>query len=83
MLPTRPDGTEPVFLSLESEQGPATVFDADGQQLARLRPGGPAAEVKGLPMRVDAVLPAADLLKRDPGYRWCTWASRCCLWAVG
>ena len=41
VLPTRPDGTEPVFLSLESEQGPATVFDADGQQLARLRPGGP------------------------------------------
>jgi len=68
VLPTRPDGTEPVFLSLESEQGPATVFDADGQQLARLRPGGPAAEVKGLPMRVDAVLPASGLLlKRDPG----------------
>ncbi len=68
VLPTRPDGTEPVFLSLESEQGPATVFDTDGQQLARLRPGGPAAEVKGLPMRVDAVLPASGLLlKRDPG----------------
>jgi cytochrome c biogenesis protein len=57
-----------VFLSLDSEQGPATVFDADGQQIARLQPGGPAAEVKGLPMRVDSVLPASGLLlKRDPG----------------
>ena len=68
VLPTRPDGSQPVFLSLESEQGPATVFDADGQQVARLRPGGPSVEVKGLPMRVDAVMPASGLLlKRDPG----------------
>ena len=68
VLPTRPDGSEPVFLSLETEQGPATVFDADGQQIAQLRPGGPAVEVKGLPLRVDSVLPASGLLlKRDPG----------------
>ena len=68
VLPTRPDGSQPVFLSLENEQGPATVFDADGQQIARLRPGGPAVEVNGLPLRVDAVMPASGLLlKRDPG----------------
>ena len=33
-----------------------------------MRPGGPAEEVKGLPLRVASVLPASGLLlKRDPG----------------
>ena len=68
VLPTRPDGTQPVLLSLESEQGPVQVFDEDGSRLALLRPGGEAIEVKGLPLRVASVLPASGLLlKRDPG----------------
>ncbi len=68
VLPTRPDGSEPVFLSLRSEQGPVEVFGPDGQQLARLQPGGEAVEVRGLPIRVDSILPASGiLLKRDPG----------------
>ncbi len=68
VLPTRPDGSEPVFLSLESEQGPVSVYDSDGSALTLLRPGGPAEEVKGLPLRVASVLPASGLLlKRDPG----------------
>ena len=58
-MPTRPNGTEPVFLSLESGWGPATVFDADGQRRP-LQPGGPAAEVKGLP-RGGFRLPASGL----------------------
>ncbi|MCX5948279.1 MAG: cytochrome c biogenesis protein ResB [Cyanobacteria bacterium] len=68
VLPTRPDGSEPVFLSLRSEQGPVEVFGPDGQQLARIQPGGEAVEVRGLPIRVASVLPASGiLLKRDPG----------------
>ena len=68
VLPTRPDGSDPVLLSLTSEQGPVQVFGPDGTQLAQLVPGGEAAEVKGLPMRVHGVLPASGiLLKRDPG----------------
>jgi cytochrome c biogenesis protein ResB len=68
VLPTRPDGSEPVFLSLRSEQGPVEVFGPDGQQLARIPPGGEAVEVRGLPIRVASVLPASGiLLKRDPG----------------
>ena len=68
VLPTRPDGTEPVLLRLDTEQGPVEVFDGDGERLALLRPGGDAAEVKGLPLRVTSVLPASGLLlKRDPG----------------
>jgi cytochrome c biogenesis protein len=68
VLPTRPDGTEPVLLSLETEQGPVQVFDGNGERLALLRPGGEPSEVKGLPLRVASVLPASGLLlKRDPG----------------
>jgi cytochrome c biogenesis protein len=68
VLPTRPDGSEPVFLSLSSEQGPVEIYGPDGQALARLTPGGEAVEVRGLPIRVAGVLPASGiLLKRDPG----------------
>ena len=68
VLPTRPDGTEPVLLSLGNENGPVQVFGPDGQLLARLVPGEAAQEVRGLPIRVESVLPASGiLLKRDPG----------------
>ncbi|MFZ0407766.1 MAG: cytochrome c biogenesis protein ResB [Cyanobium sp.] len=68
VLPTRPDGSEPVFLSLRSEQGPVEVFGPEGQPLALIQPGGEAVEVRGLPIRVTSVLPASGiLLKRDPG----------------
>lgn len=68
VLPTRPDGTEPVLLSLESEQGPVQVFDAEGVRIASIRPGGRAEEIKGLPLQVVSVMPASGLLlKRDPG----------------
>lgn len=68
VMPTRPDGSEPVLLTLASEQGPVQVFGSDGSRLAQLVPGGESQEVKGLPIRVDSVLPASGiLLKRDPG----------------
>ena len=68
VLPTRPDGSEPVLLSLGSEQGPIEIYGSDGISLGRLAPGGTAVEVKGLPIRVESVLPASGiLLKRDPG----------------
>lgn len=68
ILPTRPDGTEPVFLSVGNEAGPVEVFGPDGSSLARIVPGGEAVEVRGLPIRVASILPASGiLLKRDPG----------------
>jgi cytochrome c biogenesis protein len=68
VLPTRPDGSQPVLMSLSSEQGPIQVFDADGSLLGKLRPGGTSTEIKGLPLRVVEVMPASGLLlKRDPG----------------
>ncbi|MFN9621778.1 MAG: cytochrome c biogenesis protein ResB [Cyanobacteriota bacterium] len=68
LLPTRPDGSQPVLLTLTSEEGPVEVFDADGTSLGLLRPGGEAVEVRGLPVRVAGVVPASGVLfKRDPG----------------
>jgi cytochrome c biogenesis protein len=68
VLPTRPDGSEPVLLSLSSEQGPVEVFGPDGNSLGRIVPGGEPVEINGLPIRVLSVLPASGiLLKRDPG----------------
>ena len=68
VLPTRPDGSDPVLLSLSSEQGPVDVYMSDGQLLGSLAVGGPGLEVNGLPLRVEDVLPASGiLLKRDPG----------------
>jgi cytochrome c biogenesis protein len=68
VLPTRPDGTQPVLLSLASEQGPVDVYGPDGSLLVSLAVGGPAQQVNDLPIRVERVLPASGiLLKRDPG----------------
>ncbi len=68
VLPTRPDGSDPVLLSLSSEEGPVEVYGPDGKALARITPGGEAVEVRGLPIRVESVMPASGiLLKRDPG----------------
>ena len=68
LLPTRPDGSQPVLLTLTSEQGPVEVFAADGSSLGTLRPDGDSLEVRGLPIRVAGIVPASGLLfKRDPG----------------
>jgi cytochrome c biogenesis protein len=68
VLPTRPDGSQPVLLTLRQEQGPAEVFSAEGLSLGQLVPGGDPLDVLGLPLRVVRVLPASGLLlKKDPG----------------
>ena len=68
VLPTRPDGTEPVLLTTTSEAGPVQVFGEGGDLITNLRPGGASADVNGLPLRVVDVMPASGLLlKRDPG----------------
>ena len=68
VLPTRPDGSDPVLLTLSSEAGPVEVFGADGRSLGQISVGGEPLSVAGLPVRVASVLPASGiLLKRDPG----------------
>ncbi|MFZ9167446.1 cytochrome c biogenesis protein ResB [Vulcanococcus sp.] len=68
VLPTRPDGSNPVLLALSSEQGPITVYSADAEVLGSLIPGAEATEIEGIPLKVAGVIPASGiLLKRDPG----------------
>ncbi|MCS5706104.1 cytochrome c biogenesis protein ResB [Synechococcus sp. FGCU-3] len=68
LLPTQPDGSNPVLLLLSSEQGPVDVYGSGGELLGQMGIGGPPLEVAGLPVRVASVLPASGiLLKRDPG----------------
>ena len=68
VLPTRPDGSNPVLLALSSEQGPITAYSADAEILGTLVPGGSAVEIEGIPLRIAGVTPASGLLlKRDPG----------------
>ena len=68
VLPTRPDGSNPVLLALSNEQGPVTAYSADAEVLGTLVPGGGAVEIQGIPLRIAAVVPASGLLlKRDPG----------------
>ena len=68
VLPTRPDGSNPVLLALSSEQGPVTAYSAAAEELGNLIPGGEAVEIAGIPLRIAGVVPASGLLlKRDPG----------------
>jgi len=68
VLPTRPDGSNPVLLALSSEQGPVTAYSAEAEELGSLIPGGEAVEIEGIPLRIAGVVPASGLLlKRDPG----------------
>ena len=78
VLPTRPDGSDPVLLSLGSEQGPVDVYGADGTLVASLAVAGPAQEVNDLPIRVISVLPASGI-RACP---WCMRASPSPLWEV-
>ncbi len=67
-IPTRPDGSHPVLLTVASEQGPVLLYDSNGERLGVLRVAGPPLEVDGLPIRITRILPASGLLiKRDPG----------------
>jgi cytochrome c biogenesis protein len=68
VLPTRPDGSNPVLLALSSEQGPVTAYSGEAEVLGQLIPGGEPVEIAGIPLRIDHVVPASGLLlKRDPG----------------
>ncbi len=68
VLPTRPDGSDPVLLSLSSEAGPVQVFSPEGNLLNTLLPGGEEKIINDAPLRIVEVIPASGLLlKRDPG----------------
>jgi cytochrome c biogenesis protein len=55
VLPTRPDGSNPVLLALSSEQGPVTAYSAEAEELGALIPGGEPVEIEGIPLRIAGV----------------------------
>ncbi len=68
VIPTDQEESNPILISLTNEQGPAQVFNKEGNLLTTLRTGGDFKEVKGIKLRIIGVLPASGLLlKRDPG----------------
>ncbi|BBL85960.1 putative c-type cytochrome biogenesis protein (chromatophore) [Paulinella micropora] len=68
VLPTNPDGSDPILLALSSEKGPVEIFGPDGASLGSVIPGGESININGLKIRVRSILPASGLLfKRDPG----------------
>ena len=68
ILPTNPNGDNPVLMTVSNETGPVQVFNEKGELLAGIRPGAEATEIKGIPISVVEVQPASGLLlKRDPG----------------
>ena len=68
VLPTSTDGGNRILLSMFSEEGPVEVFDQNGNSIGRLRPGGPAADIKGIKLKVINITTESGLLlKRDPG----------------
>ncbi len=68
VLPTQKDGRDPILISLSKEEGPAQIFNENGEKLASIRPGGLPADIKGMELRITDVLVSSGLLlKRDPG----------------
>ncbi len=68
VLPTNPDGSEPVLLSTSKESGPVQVFNEEGDLLTSLRPGSSAFKFKGISLKAIDILPSSGLLlKHDPG----------------
>ncbi len=68
VIPTKSDGSEPILLSLSSEEGPVQIFNEAGELLGSMRPGGSSSEIKGIQIRIIEIIPASGLLlKRDPG----------------
>jgi cytochrome c biogenesis protein len=68
VIPTKPDGSDPILIALQTETGPAQVFAAGSELIGLLPVGGGAVDIDGLPIRLVEVLPASGLLiKRDPG----------------
>jgi cytochrome c biogenesis protein len=68
VIPTKPDGSDPILIALQTETGPALVFAAGSELIGLLPVGGGAVDIDGLPIRLVEVLPASGLLiKRDPG----------------
>lgn len=68
VIPTNPDGSDPILLSISKENGPIRAFDKNGNQIATLRLGEDYKSIRNIPLRVVKINAMSGLLlKRDPG----------------
>ena len=67
IIPTKKDGKDPILLTVNSEQGPVTIYNNNGTKLITLS-NNKEAEIKGTLIRIINIIPSSGLLlKRDPG----------------
>ena len=66
-IPTKKDGTDPILLTVNSEIGPVTIYDSNGNKLMTLITNK-EVEVKESLIKIINIVPSSGLLlKRDPG----------------
>ena len=67
ILPTKKDGTNPILLTVNNEQGPVIIYNNDGSRIMSLSTNK-EAEVKETLIKIINIIPSSGLLlKRDPG----------------
>ena len=67
IIPTKKDGTDPILVTVESEIGPASIYDSDGKLLTKLSTNK-EAKVKEILIKIINIIPSSGLLlKHDPG----------------
>ncbi len=68
IIPTKKNGEDPIFLTVNSELGPVIIYDNDGENIATLNINDEAKKVKESLIKVINIIPSSGLLlKRDPG----------------
>ena len=67
LIPTKKDESDPILLTVNTEQGPVMIYDKDGTRLINLSINK-EAEVKESLIKIINIIPSSGLLlKRDPG----------------
>ena len=67
IIPTKKDGKDPILLTVNSEIGPVTIYDSNGNKLMTLITNK-EVEVKESLIKIINIVPSSGLLlKRDPG----------------
>ena len=67
LIPTQQDGKDPILVTVDSEIGPASIYDSDGTFLTNLSTNK-ETKVKNSLIKLINIIPSSGLLlKRDPG----------------
>ncbi len=67
IIPTKKDGKDPILVTVDSELGPASIYDSDGKLLTILSKNK-EAKVNDTLIKIINIIPSSGLLlKHDPG----------------